>query len=1181
MSRSIGRIHSHCTTTLALFGAACLTVAAPGGAQLVIHEIMQNPAAVADSAGEWFEIHNPGPAAADIQGWTIRDDGSDSHTINNGGPLIVPAGGYVVLGNNADPSTNGGVNVDYVYGGSWFLANGDDEVILIDGGGLEVDRVEYDGGPSFPDPTGASMALRAPALDNNLGASWCESSTPFGAGDLGTPGEANDCVPVEEPVELVIHEIMQNPSAVADADGEWFELYNPGADAIDIDGWTIQDNDSDSHLIDNGGPLVVAAGGFVVLASNADAGTNGGVTVDYEYSSFILANGADEVVLLDAALNEIDRVEYDGGPNFPDPTGATMALRDPALDNNLGASWCESRTPFGAGDLGTPGEANDCVPVEPVEMVIHEIMQNPSAVADADGEWFELFNPGGDAVDIDGWTIQDNDSDSHVIDNGGPLVVAAGGYVVLAASADSATNGGVPVDYAYSAFFLANGADEIVLVDTAGNEIDRVEWDNGATFPDPNGASMALRDPLLDNNVGENWCEARTPYGDGDLGSPGAANDCLPIGAFELEIFEIQGTGARSPYEGSTALTTNNVVTAVAPNGFYLQTPESRADADPDTSNGIFVFTGTPPTVAVGDLVDVQGTVAEFPSFRTNPMTELSGVMVDLVSSGSALPAPIAFDSATPSPDPGAPSCSLELECFEGMRIDVAAGTITGPSQGFGTDPIAEAWITATVGPGGEPARTFREPGIEFPGVPGLPLWDGNPEVFELDPDGLGLPNVALAAPSTFSASGVLAVEFDGYELHPDSLSLGAPPLLPVPVRPADFAELTVGSLNLLRLFSTNSGYDIQRDKLAAHIVEVLRAPDILAVQEVNSIVELEDLAAAIAVYAPTVQYSAWLEEGNDIGGIDIGFLTRQTILVDAVTQLGKNEILDFDGSLLHDRPPLLLEGRCIAEGTDFPISVLAVHNRSLSNIETERTQAKRLAQAESIATMVQSLQSVDPGVRLVVTGDFNAFEFSDGYVDVVGRIAGDFVEADDLADGPDLVDPDLTKETLFLDPEDRYSFNFVGNAQALDHALTSSALAPLVTGFEIGRGNSDAPAILAEDGTTVLSSSDHDGIVLYVIKDSDRDGVPDPDDLCPATEIPEGVPTQDLGVNRWALIDGDFEFDTTPSQGNGPNASFTTEDTAGCSCEQIIDELGLGQGHEQFGCSTGVMGSWVSSVSD
>jgi hypothetical protein len=93
---------------------------------------------------------------------------------------------------------------------------------------------------------------------------------------------------------------------------------------------------------------------------------------------------------------------------------------------------------------------------------------------------------------------------------------------------------------------------------------------------------------------------------------------------------------------------------------------------------------------------------------------------------------------------------------------------------------------------------------------------------------------------------------------------------------------------------------------------------------------------------------------------------------------------------------------------------------------------------------------------------------------------------------------------------------------------------------------------------------------------DSDGDGVPNPDDFCPDTVIPEGVPTERLGVNRWALVDDDFEFDTTFSEGEGPGRAYSTSDTAGCSCEQIIGEMELGFGHGKFGCSISAMDDWV-----
>ncbi len=75
----------------------------------------------------------------------------------------------------------------------------------------------------------------------------------------------------------------------------------------------------------------------------------------------------------------------------------------------------------------------------------------------------------------------------------------------------------------------------------------------------------------------------------------------------------------------------------------------------------------------------------------------------------------------------------------------------------------------------------------------------------------------------------------------------------------------------------------------------------------------------------------------NDIGSIDVGFLVRDSVVVDAVTQLGRLQINSFDGSLLNDRPPLLLEGRQIANGSDFPFAVMAIHGRSLNNVDARR----------------------------------------------------------------------------------------------------------------------------------------------------------------------------------------------------------------------------------------------------
>ena len=81
---------------------------------LVINEIMVDPDAVGDTSGEWFELHNTGSTAIDLSGYVISD-GVNNEQISLGGTVVIPAGGYMVFGNNADTATNGGVTVDYVY----------------------------------------------------------------------------------------------------------------------------------------------------------------------------------------------------------------------------------------------------------------------------------------------------------------------------------------------------------------------------------------------------------------------------------------------------------------------------------------------------------------------------------------------------------------------------------------------------------------------------------------------------------------------------------------------------------------------------------------------------------------------------------------------------------------------------------------------------------------------------------------------------------------------------------------------------------------------------------------------------------------------------------------------------------------------------------------------------------
>jgi hypothetical protein len=193
--------------------------------------------------------------------------------------------------------------------------------------------------------------------------------------------------------------------------------------------------------------------------------------------------------------------------------------------------------------------------------------------------------------------------------------------------------------------------------------------------------------------------------------------------------------------------------------------------------------------------------------------------------------------------------------------------------------------------------------------------------------------------------------------------------------------------------------------------------------------------------------------------------------------------------------------------------------------------------------------------------------------VDVLGQLTGSLDPAGALLPGTDEINPDLTNQLFLEAPEERYSFVLEGTAQALDHSLTSRALAPYVRGLDHARANADAPFSLQTDPATALRTAERDGLALFLMSDSDADGVPEDIDRCPGTAIPEAVPTQGLKPNHWALVNGDGIFDTAGT----PASPFTIQQTGGCSCEQIIAALGLGNGQRKHGCSKGTLEDWIA----
>lgn len=177
-------------------------------------------------------------------------------------------------------------------------------------------------------------------------------------------------------------------------------------------------------------------------------------------------------------------------------------------------------------DSDSSTESAAAAPQYEGDLIFTELMINPAAVDDDLGEWVELYNATGVALDLQSCVLSDLGTDTHTIDAGGPLVVEPDEYIVLSKSTVTAENGGLTSDYAFGGDIdLGNSGDEILL-HCASVEIDRVEWNS--TF-DTSGEAQELSTNHMTaalNNVLANWCDAVSAYGDGDLGTPGVTNTC-------------------------------------------------------------------------------------------------------------------------------------------------------------------------------------------------------------------------------------------------------------------------------------------------------------------------------------------------------------------------------------------------------------------------------------------------------------------------------------------------------------------------------------------------------------------------------------------------------------------------------------------------------------------------------
>jgi len=605
----------------------------------------------------------------------------------------------------------------------------------------------------------------------------------------------------------------------------------------------------------------------------------------------------------------------------------------------------------------------------------------------------------------------------------------------------------------------------------------------------------------------------------------------------EFAISVIQGDKNMSLYERQNVKTTG-IVTARTRSGFYLQTPDDKVDSNPNTSEGIFVYTKTEPEgeAAIGNLIVVSGTVEEFrPRAEPDslPITELSMFkgrdLIQVLSKGNALPKPVVLsinDFRINSID--------QLEKFEGMRVIVPEMTVvqaTGGRVDNKNNSSESNGVFYGIVKG--LAKPFREPGYELydflfltdkekaefkKNYPAMKFNDSNPERLRVESTAqLGSQAIDVPALTELkNVSGVLHYAYRAWTILTDVTERPAVAsyIKQVNLPPASDRQFSVAGMNLENFFDdqddpglkedivTTESFNKRMKKISLAVRTVMQSPDVIGTIEVENLAALKRLAEkinadAVAAGKPDPKYQAYLIDGNDGRGIDSGYLVKSSrITVIETKQLGKEDKFEntsiAEEAFLNDRPPLMLRASIMDSKTNkpFEFTVVVNHMKSFLGYNDPKRQdgvrAKKRLQAEFLARFVQQRQAADPQEKIILIGDFNAYQFSDGIVDVIGTIKGKpAVKGEVLNPSEDIVNPDMTDLVDLINPEQRYSYRYEGNGQVLDHVLISSSLQNYVVGFDYARVNADFPEIYRNDENRAERFSDHDAAVAYFTMDA------------------------------------------------------------------------------------------------
>ena len=556
-----------------------------------------------------------------------------------------------------------------------------------------------------------------------------------------------------------------------------------------------------------------------------------------------------------------------------------------------------------------------------------------------------------------------------------------------------------------------------------------------------------------------------------------------------LRICKIQGAGHSSPHKDEQ-VSTRGIVTAVARNGFYFQDPIG--DGDERTSNGMFVYTKSAPKVAIGDEVQVTGTVIEYipGGAATNNLsiTQFSQPdRIQTLSTNNPIPAPVVLGAAGRQPptkvidndrfavfDPAEDGIDF-YESLEGMLVEVQNAVAISPTNRFG-----EIVVLTDAGAGQQ---------LNSRGGLNLTPHTLHPQRIQLDDSLLpgDMPAVQVGD-ALGHVYGPVSYRFGNFEVlvltEPVVESAGLAPETTALVGTAQ--HLTVGSFNVFNLDPNDDDNsadvaDGQFAALADQIVHRLRAPDVLALQEVQDNTGAANdgttsadqtaqtlIAAIAAAGGPKYAYADvappdGADGGQPGGNIRVAYLYQPA----RVALIGSVERIE-DDAFRRSRKPL-------KAAFDFKGTKLTVINCHFSSKfgsqplfgriqpPTNGGLAQRLAQAAFIHDLVADLLTVDPNANIVVLGDLNESPFPLAPVqpppgDVLQTLTGTPPILFNLGDA---VDGDLA-----------YSYNFQGISQQLDYLLVSSALLALQPEFDYVHVNTEFPN----------QASDHDPILARLL---------------------------------------------------------------------------------------------------